>query len=48
MCKGCGAGCALKYCPEVDVLQSEKDGDLENKRRILEQVCTEVGATVVR
>ena len=29
--------CALKYYPEVDVLQSEKDGDLENKRKIMEQ-----------
>ena len=29
--------CALKYYPEVDVLQSEKDGDLENKKKVLEQ-----------
>ena len=30
--------CALKYYPEVDVLQSEKDGDIKQKQKILEQV----------
>ena len=29
--------CALKYYPECDVLQSEKDGDLEKKKKVLEQ-----------
>ena len=29
--------CELKYYPLVEVLQTEKDGDIENKRRALEQ-----------
>ena len=29
--------CALKYFPELDVCQSEKDGDLDAKKRALEQ-----------
>ena len=33
--------CALKYYPEVDVLQSEKDGELKKRRKILEQAAEE-------
>ena len=33
--------CALKYYPEVDVLQSEKDGELKKKRKVLEQAAEE-------
>ena len=29
--------CALKYYPAIDVCQSEKEGDLESKKRALEQ-----------
>ena len=29
--------CALKYFPELDVCQSEKDGDLDAKKRAMEQ-----------
>ena len=29
--------CALKYFPELDVCQSEKDGDLDAKKRAVEQ-----------
>ena len=29
--------CALKYFPELDLCQSEKDGDLDAKKRALEQ-----------
>ena len=29
--------CALKYFPELEVCQSEKDGDLDAKKRAMEQ-----------
>ena len=29
--------CSLKYFPEVDICQSEKDGDIDSKKRALEQ-----------
>ena len=29
--------CALKYFPELDVCQSEKDGDMDAKKKAMEQ-----------